>query len=133
MNNCDNDGEEEDCSICGIPLKDKYQYKLSCNHVFHYECLLKTFVHSKQTDFYSGKYKNKCPYCRGKCEYLPIVNGLNKVIVDIHYKYEKPELKCTRCKAVLQRGKNKGNVCNKKCLLGYEYCGLHKKQMKFDN
>ena len=34
------------------------------------------------------------------------------------------------CKAILQRGKNKGNQCNKKCLLGYEYCGLHKKYIQ---
>ena len=36
--------EEEDCSICGIPLKEKYTHSLQCNHKFHYECLLKTFT-----------------------------------------------------------------------------------------
>ena len=35
---------EEDCAICGIPLNEKYTHNLSCNHKFHYECLLKTFI-----------------------------------------------------------------------------------------
>lgn len=126
------DEEEEDCSICGLKLNEKYQYKLQCNHVFHYECLLKTFVHSKNS-YYSGKYTNKCPYCRSKCEFLPVINGLSKVREDIHYKYEKPELISVPCKAILQKGKNKGNKCDKKCMLGYEYCGLHKKYIKFDS
>ena len=34
---------DEDCGICGLPLTDKYSYKISCNHMFHYECLTKTF------------------------------------------------------------------------------------------
>jgi len=119
---------EEECSICGIDLKDKYQYKLPCNHTFHYECLLKTFV-SLNKDTY--KYNNNCPYCRDKCGYLPIVNGLTKIKVGIHVsKKEEITYNCNHisCQAILQRGKNKGNQCNKKCLLGYEYCGLHKKK-----
>ena len=127
--------EEEDCSICGLKLNEKFQYKLQCNHIFHYECLLKTFIHSKNNSFYAAKYNNKCPYCRSKCEYLPVVNGLSKVKEDIHYKNlsEKPELISVPCKAVLQKGKNKGKKCDKKCMLGYEYCVLHKKYIKFDS
>ena len=36
--------EEEECAICGILLKDKYSYTLNCNHKFHYECLMKSFM-----------------------------------------------------------------------------------------
>jgi len=115
-----------DCSICGLNLKDKYQHKLSCNHIFHYECLLKTYQSIKKNDY---KHRNCCPYCREKSQLLPVINGLKVISKGIHYhsENEKPELKCIPCKAILQKGKNKGNVCKKKCLLGFEYCGLHKK------
>ena len=70
----------EECPICGIELKEKYHYKLSCNHIFHYECLLKTFLSSKKVTY---KHNNHCPYCREKCEYLPVVNGLKKLEIGI--------------------------------------------------
>jgi len=120
---------EEECSICGIDLKDKYQYKLPCNHTFHYECLLKTFV-SLNKDTY--KYNNNCPYCRDKCGYLPIVNGLTKIKVGIHVsKKEEITYNCNHisCQAILQRGKNKGNQCNSMAnYLNGEFCGKHSKQ-----
>ena len=125
----------EECSICGLDINEKYCYKLYCNHTFHYECLLKTFLSSKKITY---KHNNHCPYCREKCEYLPVVNGLKKLEVGIHVKNKEdlsdenglPKNKNEPCKAILQRGKNKGNQCNKKCLLGYEYCGLHKKYIQ---
>jgi len=125
----DNDNDD-DCSICGLNLKDKYQYKLPCNHPFHYECLLKTFTPTKQYQI------NHCPYCRVKCGYLPIVNGLKKITIGVHgtsselFAPGKSEIKNEPCKAILQKGKNKGNICNKHCLLGFEYCGLHKKYIQ---
>jgi len=115
----------EECSICGLDINEKYSYKLSCNHTFHYECLLKTFIAYKKNN-----YVNTCPYCRDKCGLLPVVNGLNNLTKGVHYINGKPELKCEPCKAILQRGKNVGNQCGKKCLLGYEYCGLHKKYIQ---
>lgn len=127
---------DAECSICGLELNIKFTHKLKCNHVFHYDCLMKTF----QSNINSKIHKNSCPYCRMKCDYLPIVNGLNRIIPDIHCsqyssdinnnknilqdKYSKP------CKFVLTRGKNKDKVCGRKCFLGYEYCANHKKIMK---
>lgn len=120
--------ENNDCAICGLDLNEKFQIKLSCNHIFHYECLLKTFTQNIKYESYSNNYKNKCPYCRSKVGVLPVVNGLKSVQLDIHYKIydKKPEPICIPCKAILKKGKNKNNPCNKKCQLGLEYCGLHK-------
>ena len=63
----------EDCSICGLDINEKYKVKLSCGHIFHYECLLKTFLYLKKSNIYNHKYVNSCPYCRKKCGLLPIV------------------------------------------------------------
>jgi len=124
--------ENDECSICGVDFKGKYKHQLPCNHIFHYECLLKTFISSKQTTL---KY---CPYCRKKCGHLPIVNGLKKLEIGIHvssieemsYANGMSKIQNVFCKATLQKGKNKGNTCNKHCLLGFEYCGLHKKYIQ---
>lgn len=42
-----------DCSICFEPLKD--YHKTTCNHIFHYHCLLGAFY---------GNNKGNCPLCR---------------------------------------------------------------------
>tara|TARA_B110000495_G_C22953752_1_gene558625 strand:- start:687 stop:1082 length:396 start_codon:yes stop_codon:yes gene_type:complete len=123
--------EQEDCGICGLELKDKFSHTLVCNHTFHYECLMKSFVNSP-------KYKkelNHCPYCRKISDFLPLVNGLKKVVPDVHCKNtitsiqeKKLELKnnnSNRCAFILTRGKNKGNECNKNCSLGYNTCKAH--------
>ena len=31
------------CNICGDELCNGYIYKTDCNHIFHYECLMKSF------------------------------------------------------------------------------------------
>ena len=124
------ENQDAECSICGLELKEACVHKLPCNHTFHYECLQKSFLSMKKTSY--SAYTNSCPYCRIKCGYLPIVNGLKKVHYDIHIskKEELPIILCVPCKFVLTRGKNKGSECNKKCFLGYEYCKVHKKAMK---
>lgn len=121
------ENEEEECSICGLSLNDKYAIELKCNHKFHYECLLCSFKEIKKTSF-KHNYCNRCPYCRRSCGVLPIVNGLKAITYQIHYKTtdKKPEYEETRCKGILKSGKNKGSLCGKKCQLGYEYCKRHK-------
>ena len=124
--------EEEDCGICGISLNDKYFHQMSCNHKFHYECLIKTFSNNSKNS------KNNCPYCRSEIGHLPIVNGLKKVIMGIHtdsilhlnYLNELVKSKNSKCKYTLSRGKNKGNECGKNCALGYGYCKIHLLAMK---
>mgnify|MGYP001397928098 CR=1 FL=1 len=120
--------EDVECSICGVCLEKSFTHQLCCGHTFHYECLMKTFIHTKK---YTSNYNNCCPYCNVKCGYLPVVNGLKKVMIGVHAKnileidntidYQKG------CKAILKSGKNKGNSCNKNCQLGYEYCRIHNK------
>ena len=68
-----------------------------------------------------------CPYCRKSCGLLPVVNGLNKIVPMIHHKIndEPPVNEQIYCKGILKSGKNKGDTCNKKCQLGYEYCTRH--------
>ena len=126
----------EECGICGLEMKDKFPYQLSCNHEFHYECLMKSF----QNTIKIKKESNHCPYCRNKAEYLPLVNGLRKVLPGVHCNNQIISINETknilkkdysvRCQHELKRGKNKGNNCNKNCILGYTYCKTHLK--KFD-
>ena len=123
--------ESEDCGICGLSIDDKFSHTLICNHTFHYECLIKTFQNTP-------KYKkelNHCPYCRKNSNYLPLVNGLKRVIPSIHCKNNtnniietKTNLKnnySNKCEFILTRGKNKGNPCDKNCNLGYNTCKTH--------
>ena len=124
-------GEQEDCGICGLSIDDKFSYTLVCNHTFHYECLMKSF---QNTHKYKKEY-NHCPYCRKNTDYLPLVNGLKKVVPNVHchnntnsIKEKKEDLKnnySNRCEFILTRGKNKGNPCGKNCSLGYNTCKAH--------
>ena len=128
----------EECSICGLELNEKYTHELSCGHKFHYECLMKTFAHTPKKSYGKKKVLNSCPYCRKDCDYLPIVNGLKKLLIGVHFATIKEfsdengisKNKNERCKYILKRGKNKGNECSKNCFLGYDYCKIHKKSMK---
>jgi len=127
--------DQEECGICGLEIKDKYSYKLICNHEFHYECLMKSFQNTPKMK----KEYNHCPYCRKKTNYLPLINGLKKVIPGVHcnsfglsFNESKLSLKndySVRCQHILTRGKNKGSTCNKNCFLGYKYCKVHKKDI----
>ena len=49
----------EDCAICGESSNVKYKQRVSCDHSFYYECILKTFLTQKRSSL-------KYPYCR--CE-----------------------------------------------------------------
>ena len=130
--------DTEECSICGLELNEKYCYELSCTHKFHYECLMKTFAHTPKKSYGKKKVVNSCPYCRKDCDYLPIVNGLKKLLIGVHFATIKEfsdengftKNQNTRCKFILTRGKNKGDECDKKSQLGYDYCKIHKKAMK---
>lgn len=120
------DNDSEECSICGSDLNEKFSITLKCHHSYHYECLLCSFTEIKKSAV-KHHYVNRCPYCRRSCDLLPVVNGLTKMVPMIHYKIncEKPKYEEIRCKGILKTGKNKGNTCNKKCQLGYEYCKRH--------
>ena len=127
---------DEECSICGLELQTKFCYELKCNHKFHYECLMKTFMNIPKI-----KYQiNSCPYCRSPCDYLPVVNGLKKLIVGVHFETVQEfsdengftKLNNKPCQYILKKGKNKGNQCSKNCYLGYDYCKIHKESLKLE-
>ena len=117
--------EDEDCPICGLGYNEKHCHTLVCSHKFHYECLLKTFTCNKHE-------KKRCPYCKTKCEKLPMVNGI-KPVIGIHYntidELNNLEIKDNNCKHLMLRGKRKGEECGKNCKLGYNVCSIH---FKFD-
>ena len=106
------------CSICGDDMDKEYTYTIkSCNHTFHYECLLKTFVYNVN--------EKKCPYCRSDVELLPVVNGLKQLYKGIHDIDNNKEYDTKYCEHILLKGKRKGEPCNKKCKLGYYKCKKH--------
>ena len=110
---------EEVCSICGDSLKKHYCQKLKCNHEFHYECLMKSFISMKN---------NNCPYCRSTNNYLPIVNGLKKIDYKVHNINEINEpYENIKCKTKMKSGKRKGEECGCYCKLGYYSCSRHLK------
>ena len=115
--------DNEDCPICGLGFNDKYCHILECNHKFHYECLVKTFTCRSKHE------KKRCPYCKTKCDILPIVNGLKKPIMGIHYntidELNNLKIKDQKCTHLLLRGKRQGEECGKNCKLGYNVCSIH--------
>jgi len=130
---------QEDCGICGLSIDEKFSHTLKCNHTFHYECLMKSFQNINK---YKKNIYNYCPYCRKNSEYLPLANGLKKVVPNVHcinttsnIKEKKEELKnnySNRCEFLLTRGKNKGNSCGKNCILGYNTCKTHMGKVKIN-
>ena len=128
INDTNNSNEidyDSPCNICGDRLGNLPTHTLECNHHFHYECILKSFQTSQE-------HNNVCPYCRHTIERLPVVNGLKKLTRGIHYitEYEKINYnyKNIPCQHVLKSGKNKGELCNKNCIVGSDCCGRHFKK-----
>ena len=111
--------EEDLCSICYDPLHKQFSHTLSCNHTFHYECLYKSFKED---------WLNMCPYCRSENNKLPIVNGIKKIYPNIHNTENIDTYKNIPCNYIIQRGKNKGTICNKNCMYGEYQCTRHIKK-----
>lgn len=126
----------ETCSICGDTMQYKFTQKLKCGHEFHYDCLLKSYSCHKYP--YVIEQNRNCPYCRTKCDYLPLLNGLNKVIPGIHCPVSKKKENMelleeqfnVKCGHILTKGKRKGEECRKKSYLGYFLCETHFQKSK---
>jgi len=113
--------EEICCDICGDPHKLKYVQTLKCNHSYHYECIMKSFMCDR-------KRGNRCPLCRQSHGLLSLVNGLPKLVKGIHYidlTKGLPTYKCEPCDSILKSGKRKGLQCGSKCMLGFSMCKRH--------
>ena len=125
--------EEVCCDICGDLHKLKYVQTLKCNHSYHYECILKSFMSDR-------KNFNQCPLCRQCHGLLPLVNGLPKLVKGVHYMdltKGLPKYECIPCNSILKSGKRKGLQCGSKCMLGFTMCKRHytaklKKEDKID-
>lgn len=110
--------ETEDCAICGESINNKFSQKIECGHVYHYECIMKTFQYNK--------HGNYCPLCRKNGGLLPLVNGLNKLHKNIHYISQYPsDYSSTPCSVIIKSGKRKGLPCGCKCMIGYSICKRH--------
>ena len=55
--NLENNYSKEECSICIEKLNGKEIVKLSCNHIFHKDCIEKYILINNEKSF-------KCPLCR---------------------------------------------------------------------
>jgi len=104
------------CSICAEKLDDAFTHTLNCNHVFHYECLMLSFKHIKNTF---------CPICRSPNNLLPLVNGLKKIHNGIHDMKDWEVYENKKCLHILHSGKNKGKQCSRFCKIGMNYCLIH--------
>ena len=112
------------CYICGDELSNKYIHDLDCSHRFHYDCIVKSFKASNN---------RKCPICRNDSSILPMVNCCNGPYINIHYDYSSSlkdidnlnNYNHVKCDHVISRGKNKGNLCNKRCVIGFYKCINH--------
>ena len=122
----------KECYICGETDKYKYFHTLCCGHSYHYDCIMQTFIHDTDTSGQKNINDNYCPYCSKEVGILPIINGLPNIIKGIHYGiYEKkPHMNKILCNGIISSGKNKGKKCNRNCIIGYNYCKLHKKYIR---
>jgi len=124
--------KETHCSICGDLLCDKFIHILECNHIFHYDCLVKSFGTYIVKDLFYIDKNRMCPYCRKPCKYLPLVNGIKRIIPGIHchpYKVKEKRKELVnydkKCDYVFKKGKRKEEECGKNCKLGYTTCPVH--------
>ncbi len=128
----ENPAESEDdinydnlCYICYDEINnDSEKVVLSCNHHYHYQCVLLVFK--------SNNGKKQCPYCRSPSGYLPLKPGMLP-IKNIHAEYKKDKnvpinFIPGRCKHILKRGPKAGNQCSLKIKYDSGYCRIHHKK-----
>ena len=108
------------CDICGEQHTSKYVHTLPCGHLFHYECIQKTFQ-------YDRKRLNSCPLCGKASGLLPVVNNIPKVLRGIHYHKGQPlpNIPKLTCSVHLKSGKRKGEPCGCNCMIGKDICKRH--------
>lgn len=128
----------KECPICYDTL-DETQITLDCGHIFHYECILKTFLKDV-------RISRKCPYCRDDVDYLELRNnqypirGIHKEFNLIEQciknnnfneikKITKKFLCQNKCQAILKTGIKKGYQCGKAKKKNHDYCHLHLKDL----
>ena len=129
-----------ECAICYEKLNDN-QITLSCNHIFHYDCILNSYKHSIIKPDRNKKIRI-CPYCRTYGGYLPLMNNTYP-FKGIHIEYSEIEhylirqdfvklkeitnkfINKKKCNSIIKTGINKGYQCKKSKKINNDYCYLH--------
>lgn len=147
MSQSPNERENELCLICGLEIEDGSQdegHTLSCNHTFHYQCLVLDFnIMGREGNSKDG---NKCPLCRHSIGFLPLKEPyLKKPVPFAHYIVKKKPLSSTIINLIKGKGikkakkkiktdclgkTQKGQPCIYKTTNKNGYCNKHQKQCK---
>ena len=125
------------CEICCEKL-DKGTLTLDCQHTFHYECIIQSFLKSRTVS------KRECPYCRKRTSFLPLPRG-SRHIPTLHGPLSTPSGSThtgqgwgpvSYCGAKLATGWSKGQICKNKGRPTYNglckihYLSQHRKSLK---
>lgn len=126
-----------ECSICYDTINSEDAQLIECGHVFHYDCIYRTFCNQIGKLKYKRK-KRICPFCRFECQLLPSKPGFipkKNVTEDANYFIEqmrqenydsiKAFFKPHLCHKILKSGANKGMQCSRKKKDGSLFCGNH--------
>lgn len=81
MNKLENSLENDDCSIC-LNNMHKDIIKISCNHIFHIECIFQSMIF-ELTSF----KKISCPLCRANIKKNELINIIKYHIHKIYNKF----------------------------------------------
>lgn len=108
--------EEDICYIC-YDVNNENSIQLKCNHTFHYDCILSSFLREPRL----------CPYCRQIHGYLTLKKNMTP-IQNIHKEfgitlYSPFYYEPIKCKGILKSG----HSCNFKPKFKSNYCGKHQK------
>lgn len=134
----DEDSKKNICLITNEVIEDSdHKIKLLCGHVFKYEAILNSVIHSK---YYTIKNKVimknnqlQCPYCRNIQDgLLPYIKSYKRVrYVNSPDKYV---MKTKTCKYIFKSGKRKGTICGIKCYDTYcNKCSLKREKQKHNS
>ena len=130
--------KELECPICCDIIDKDDLWKLECDHIYHYNCILNSIKNSFNK---SSKKCRECPYCREYGGYLELKPGIIP-IKNVHLEYDEIRGKAlssaalekylikNKCMSILQSGKNKGMQCLKCPLEKEKYCKRHSKLKK---
>lgn len=123
-NYIENEKQNELCLISGDKLEIDL-VTLPCGHKFNYSHIYNEIINQKcningNEIVHLSKCEIKCPYCRCVHKDLLPYNSKYTYIKNIMKKKEKNN----NCIAILKSGRNKGNMCNRKC--ENKLCNMHR-------
>ena len=130
---CNNEAHYDNkCLISGNELNEEYTIRLSCGHSFDYIALLNDTYESKYGLSYKSHYNYvkirdhqlRCPYCRQiQNNILPYYPELEKRRIRGVNHPLNWGMGNNSCSYKFKSGKNKGQLCGRKCYR--DKCNLH--------